>query len=133
MINLLAHIIVLFAGLYLLVLALVSVLKPDKAAGFFLGHVSSAALHYLELFIRIIIGTAFVIRAPLMPFTGIFSIFGWLLIATSACLLLIPWHWHQKFARKTVPQALRYLTLIAVCSFAMAGFIITCAILGRPT
>ena len=133
MINLLALIIVLLAALYFLALALVSFLRPEKASGFLLGFASSASFHYLELLIRIVIGTAFVVRAPLMKFSEIFSIFGWLLIGTSACLFLVPWHWHHKFTQKAVPQALRYLKLVALSSFAMGGFIIACAILGSAT
>ncbi|MGH8049660.1 MAG: hypothetical protein ACREPB_03265 [Arenimonas sp.] len=133
MISLLALIIVLLAALYFLALALVSFLRPEKASGFLLGFASSASFHYLELLIRIVIGAAFVIRAPLMKFSEIFSIFGWLLIGTSACLFLVPWHWHHKFTQKVVPQALRYLKLVALSSFAMGAFIIACAILGSAT
>jgi hypothetical protein len=133
MINIIALIIVLLAALYLLALALVSFIKPYKASGFLLGFASSASFHYLELSIRIVFGTAFVLRAPLMKFPEIFSIFGWLLISTSACLFLVPWHWHQKFAQQVVPQALRHLKLVALSSFVMGGFVIACAIYGSAS
>jgi hypothetical protein len=129
MIHFLAFGVVLLAALYLLTLALVSFLKPEKASGFLLGFASSASLHYLELFIRIVIGAAFVVRSPSMLFSEIFSIFGWVLIITSACLFLVPWQWHQKFAQKAVPQALRHLNLVATSSLTLGGFIIASAIL----
>jgi len=130
MIDFLALIVVLSAALYLLALAIFSFLKPQKASQFFLGFVSSAYLHYLELFIRIIFGSAFIIRAPLMMLPELFTIFGWVLVGTSVCLLFIPWQWHQKFAQKAVPQALRQLKLVAVSSFLLGGFIIASAIPG---
>lgn len=133
MIDLLALITVLSAAMYLLALAVISFLRPQKASGFLLGFVSSAYVHYLELFIRIIVGTAFLVRAPLMMLPELFTVFGWVLIGTSACLLFIPWQWHQKFAQMAVPQALRHLKLVAVSSFLLGGVIIASAILGSTT
>ncbi|MEO8002401.1 MAG: hypothetical protein ABI644_11035 [Arenimonas sp.] len=133
MINFLALVVVLLAGLYLLILALVAFLKPEKASGFLLGFASSASFHYLELSIRMVIGVAFVVRAPLTMFPEILTIFGWVLIGTTACLFLIPWQWHQKFSKWSVPQALRQLNLVAISSLALGGFIIFAAIPGSAT
>jgi len=126
-IDVLALVTVVSAGLYLLALALLAFCKPQKAAKFLLGFASSASLHYVELGIRIMIGAGFVLRAPIMPFSAIFSCFGWILVTTSTCLLAVPWHWHQRFAQRAVPQALRYLKLVAISSFALGCFIIACA------
>lgn len=130
MLDLLALITVLSAGLYLIALALVSFLKPDWASGFLLGFASSASIHYLELAIRIAIGSAFVISAPRMMFPEIFHLFGWILIGTSACLLLIPWQWHQMFARQAVPKALRHIKPVAAISLLLGVVIIAFTMLG---
>lgn len=130
MLSTLALMTVMLTGLYFVALALVSLRKPERAASFLLGFASSAAAHYLELFLRLVIGGAFVLRAPLMAFPEIFSIMGWVLLGTSAGLLLIPWQWHQRFAQHVVPQALRYLKLMGLCSFALGIFIIASATLG---
>ena len=127
-IDVLALVTVVSAGLYLLALALLAFCKPQKAAKFLLGFASSASSHYVELGIRIMIGAGFIFRAPIMPFSAIFSFFGWILIITSTCLLAIPWQWHQRFAQRAVPQALCYLELVAISSFALGSFIIACAI-----
>jgi uncharacterized membrane protein YedE/YeeE len=124
----LALITTLLTGLYLLALAIVSLLKPAKVSNFLLGFATSAPVHYLELLIRIVVGAAFVIHAPLMKFTNIFTIFGWILIGTTACLFVVPWQWHQRFAQRAVPYALRYLKLLAVCSLILGSFIIICAV-----
>lgn len=133
MIDSFALITILLAAFYFLALGFVSLFKSEKASGFLLGFVASAFLHYVELGIRIVIGAAFVLGAPRMLFPEIFSFFGWLIIATSACLLVIPWRWHQRFAKRSVPQALRYLKLVAVSSLALGVFIIVCAFLGSGT
>lgn len=119
---------VLLAGLYLLGLALLSFIAPALAQRFLLGFAGSAATHGLELALRIVAGGAFVIRAPLMMFPEAFSLFGWGLILTSACLLALPWRWHQRFAQRAVPLALRGLGAVAMVSLAMGGFVIGSAL-----
>ncbi len=128
MLNSLALITILLAGLYLIALAIVSFLKPAKASSFLLGFASSVPVHYLELIIRLVVGAAFVLHAPLMMFSEIFTIFGWILIGTTACLFVVPWQWHHRFAQRAVPYALRYLKLVAVCSFILGVLIIIYAI-----
>lgn len=130
LIEFLALTVVLSAALYLLALAIFSFLKPQKASRFLLGFASSAYLHHLELFIRIIVGAALLVRAPLMMLPVIFTVFGWVLVGTSVCLFFIPWRWHQEFAQQAVPKALRYLKLVAAVSFVLGGFIIVSAMLG---
>lgn len=128
--DMLALIVIMLAAGYLLVLAKVSLFTPEKASEFLLGHASSARLHYLELAIRMLAGIAFVLRARLMVFPEVFTIFGWVLIGTSACLFLIPWQWHRRFTLQAVPHALRRLKMIALSSFAFGGFILFCALSG---
>ena len=128
--DMVALIVIVLAAVYLLVLAKLSLFTPEKVSEFLLGHASSARLHYLELGIRLTVGAAFVIRARLMAFPEVFIIFGWVLIGTTACLLLIPWQWHRRIALKSVPYALRSLKLVAVSSLAFGSFILFCALSG---
>lgn len=128
LLEMLAFIAIVLAAIYLLVLAKVSLFTPAKASTFLLGHAATARLHYLELGIRIVLGVAFVIRARLMVFPEIFIIFGWVLIGTTASLLLIPWQWHRRFTLNAVPHALRHLKLVAICALVFGGFILFCAL-----
>ena len=128
--DMIALIVIVLAAVYLLVLAKLSLFTPEKASEFLSGHASSARLHYLELGIRLTVGAAFVIRARLMAFPEVFIIFGWVLIGTTACLLLIPWQWHRRIALKSVPYALRSLKLVAVSSLAFGSIILFCALSG---
>lgn len=130
MLSILALIVVVLAGLYLVGLAGVSLLMPARASGFLLGFVGSATLHYLELLLRLLVGGAFLLRAPHMPFPDLFALFGWVLILTTAGLFLVPWQWHRRFANKAVPYAVRNLKLVAVSSLAAGGFVLGAASYG---
>src|SRR3990167_6183103 len=127
MLSILALIVVVLAGFYLVALAAVALFAPVRAAGFLLGFVGSATLHYLELLLRLVVGGAFLLHAPYLPFPGIFTVVGWVLILTTAGLALVPWQWHRRFAQKTVPHAVRNLKLIAVSSLAAGGFVLAAA------
>jgi hypothetical protein len=76
MINLLASILVLLTGLYLIGLALGLFLSPARAKAFLGGFASSAFTHYLELVLRLA-GGAILLYAPQMLFPNFFVIF-WL-------------------------------------------------------
>jgi uncharacterized protein YjeT (DUF2065 family) len=116
--------IVVLVALYFIALGTSSLITPSFAKRFLLGFAESAFVHYTELLVRLVVGVAFLIHSPRMHFANGFHIFGWLLIVTTAALLLVPWQWHRRFASKSVPQALRYLTIIGLCSLAFGGFII---------
>jgi hypothetical protein len=130
MISLLAFALVLLAGLYLAGLGVAVLAKPAAASRFLLGFAGSGPLHYLELVVRILVGLAFVHRAPGMMLPAVFSAFGWVLVVTSAALLLVPWQWHRRFAERAVPQALRLLPLIGVSSLLLGGLVLVAALRG---
>ncbi|MFT5372675.1 MAG: hypothetical protein ACI9R7_002224, partial [Lysobacterales bacterium] len=104
--------VVVLAGMYLLALGVASLGAPTRASRFLLGFAGSQSLHYLELLLRFVVGAAFVLYAPHMFLSGAFNFFGWVLLITTACLLLVPWRWHHRFAQYAVPRATRYITLI---------------------
>ena len=128
MINSLAHITVVLAGCYLLALGAVALLRPAHASRFLLGFVASAYLHYFELLLRVAVGLAFVVHASRMMFGELFTLFGWLLIGTTAILCCMPWRWHRRFAQWGVPYAVRYLSLVAMSSLAMGVVILVCTV-----
>ncbi|MDZ4701397.1 MAG: hypothetical protein SH809_16920 [Rhodothermales bacterium] len=127
-IDTLALAIVLLSALYLVSLAVVSFARPARASTYLLGFAGSALAHYVELGIRIIAGAAFVFRAPYMVFSDYFAVFGWILLVTTAGLMLVPWQWHQAFARRAVPYAVQRLTLVAASSLVAGGFIFYAAL-----
>lgn len=130
MIQVLALTAVVFAGLYFIALAVVSLLMPVRANGFLLGFADSALKHYAELFVRLAVGSALILYAPRMLFSDAFELFGWVLLVTTACLLLIPWRWHHRFAQQAVPRATRHITLIGLASLALGGLILAAVVRG---
>ena len=124
MIEVSAFAVVVLTGLYFIALAAVALFTPARANRFLLGFAGSPSKHYTELFLRLVVGGALVLQAPRMFLPGAFSLFGWVLLVTTACLLVIPWRWHHRFAKQMVPRATRYITLIGLASFALGGFIL---------
>ena len=88
--------VVVLAGVYLLALGAVSLFAPARASRFLLGFASSASVHFTELLLRFVVGAALVTYAPRMSQSGAFNLFGWVLLVTTACLLIIPWRWHHR-------------------------------------
>lgn len=117
-------------GLYFLVLAGVALFKSSQANRFLLGFASSLPKHLLEMLIRIVVGGAFVLYAPQMALSEVFLWFGWIMIASSTALLLIPWTLHRRFANYWVPKLIRHIKLIGVISFGLGGFVLYALIWG---
>ena len=65
-----------------------------------------------------------------MLFSGLFVVFGWILVVTTAGLFVIPWRWHKRFAEHAVPYAIQQLRLVAVASLFLGGFVLASVILG---
>lgn len=130
MIDLLTGTMIVSAGLYLIALGVSCFFRPGSAANFLLGHASSGFLHYLELTLRMLLGACLIQKAPSLPYPAIFSLFGWVLIGTTAVLFLVPWRWHQQFTLKAVPQALRHIKPLGASSIALGGALIICVAMG---
>ena len=130
MIEVLALTVVVLAGLYFIALAAVSLFLPVRANRFLLGFADSALKHYAELLLRVVVGAALILHAPRMLLSGAFTLFGWLLLITTACLLLVPWRWHHRFAQHLVPRATRHITLIGLVSLVLGGLILAAVVRG---
>jgi uncharacterized protein YjeT (DUF2065 family) len=114
-----ALLVVGLVGLFLVGLGTAALLKPVLAKSFLSGFVRTAGRHYLEMAIRLAAGIAFLRSAPHMPFPMPFLVFGWVLVLSTLVLSLIPWRWHQRFAQRSVPQAIAYLPVIGLVSLAV--------------
>jgi hypothetical protein len=123
MIGLADSVVVVITSFYFIALAVVSWASPAVASRFLLGHAAGPSVRYLELFVLLTVGAAFVLRAPRMLFSPAFKAFGWVLVTTTVVLLAVPWHWHHRFAQRLVPQVLGYLNVIAIASLALGSLI----------
>ena len=124
MIERLAPVAVLLAGLYLVCLGALSLAAPALARRFLLGFAGSRGFHYLELAVRLVVGGAFVVSAPMLRYPLAFSTFGWIIVATTVGLALVPWQWHRLLAQRTVPHALRFLPVLGLASLLLGGVVL---------
>jgi hypothetical protein len=128
MITLLAAAAVLAGGVYLLGLGVASIIVPQYTKRFLGGFASSAGRHFGELFVRFTFGAAFIVTAPQMRLSSVFTVFGWLLIGTTAVLVVTPWTCHHRFASWSVPLATRRMALFALGPLA-GGALVICSLL----
>lgn len=97
--SLLAAIVVVAFGFFLIGLTGVVFAKPALAERFFMSFESSARTHYMEQAFRLLIGASLVLLSPAMSQPAVFRLFGWAIVVTSVGLILIPWQWrHRLFA-----------------------------------
>ena len=133
LITALALVVIVLAGLYMLALGAASLFAPLHAGRFLLGFASTRSVHLAELLARLVVGAAFVHYAPHMRFSSAFSFFGWALLLTTACLLVMPWEWHRRFAQRAVPNALRFIVVIGLVSLSLATAVFFAVINGQAT
>ena len=122
---------IILAALYLLALGAAALVMPARSSRFLRGFARSRPIHFLELFLRFVVGAALVFHAPRMFLSSAFTLSGWVLVITTTCLLLLPWRWHHRFAQYTVPRVTRHITLVGLASLAMGGLILVATITRR--
>ena len=121
--TILSGIVVAGFGLFLIGLAVMAGIRPALVRRFLLSFAGSARAHYTEMTLRLFAGAALTGFASSMWYPDVFTVFGWVLILTTAGLMLIPWQWHHKFAEWSVPRAIQYLGLFAAVSFSLGLFL----------
>ncbi len=119
-----AGVLVALSALYLLGFGATAVASPDRAFGYLRHFASTLRLHVIELIGRIVVGAAFVGYASHMPFGAAFHAFGGVLVATTLGLAVMPWRWHQRVARSSVPAIEPHLRLIGIASLAAGAFVL---------
>ncbi len=122
--KLLSGIVVVAAGLFLIGLAIVVVVKPVLAERFLNSFASSARAHYTEQALRLVAGSGLVLFSPSMWYAELFAFLGWLIVVTSVGLLFIPWQWHHRFGKWAIPLAIRHMKWYAISAFALGAFIL---------
>lgn len=127
MVNVLGLSILALAGLYLIALGAVSLASPRLARAFLSAFAGSPAKHFIELAIRLTVGAACIAAAPWLPWPRPFEVLGWLLVATTAALLFVPWRAHQRFAQISVSRATDYPALLGIAS-VLAGLAVLASV-----
>lgn len=122
--HVLAGIVVVGFGLFLIVLAAACLVRPEFAKRFLSSFASSAVAHYAEMSARLVVGLALIGCSPAMLLPDLFKVFGWILVITTAGLLLMPWRWHHAYSKWAIPLVLVRLRLFGIVSGLLAVFIL---------
>jgi hypothetical protein len=124
MLNMLTLGVTAAAGVYLVLLGLMAIWRPEPTRRYLAAHAATRAAHLLEMGIRIVVGGALLVTASRMRFSALFVVFGWMLLGTSVLLVLLPWRWHAAFAQRVVPAINQRLSVIALGSLLGGGFLL---------
>ena len=127
---LLAQLVVVVAGLYLVALGVTALVRPLRARRFLEAHATSARVHFTELVLRLTVGVALVNTAPRMLGANLVLMAGWILIGTTLALAVTPWRVHRRFAEWSVPMATRRLSLVAIGAIAGGVAVLAALALG---
>lgn len=127
----LAFVIVVLAGIWLVGLAAGAFFKPNGVKEFFDKFASSAFAHFVEMFLRLVAGASFIIYAPHMTFSTVFKAFGWLLIGTTAVLIFVPWKLHRKFADRSLPIVTDRMWLFGLFALLVGFAILSSLLIGQ--
>ena len=119
-----AKTILVVVAIFFLLLGLIALIRPSIAGRFLLGFAGSALKHYVELGVRFVVGGAMLVVAPHSMYSLALTVFGWLLIVTTAVMAIVPWRIHRRFAEASVPKALRFLPMIGVSSLVLGGLLL---------
>ena len=119
MTEILAQGVVSVFAIFLITLGVAAFVKPGLFGGFLSGFAQSAQVHFLEMAVRLLLGTSFLFCARTVYYGMAFQVLGWMLLLTTGVLVLIPWKIHQQFARRVVPPALKYTPLIGSTSIGV--------------
>lgn len=122
--------IVVTAGLYLIVLAVIALARPALARRFLLGFAQTAVAHYTEMAARILVGVALVVASPRMVFSQFFLWFGVVLLASSVLLLCLPWKWHRSIGERVLPKLVGVLGVVSPVSLLIGGLLVAAIVAG---
>jgi hypothetical protein len=131
MIEIVATIAVLFSGLFLICLSLVTFLFPKRAAVFLNSFAITRKAHFTEMIIRLGAGIALAITAQDMALAEIHYLLGLILVFTSVVLMLVPWQYHRKFAKLVVLPLTKRVWVFGILALPLGLEIIVALMVGK--
>jgi hypothetical protein len=114
-------------------LAIFTFARPELAKRFLESFASTQKLHFIEMIVRVVVGSTLIYYAPQMRFSRIFTVIGWIIIGTTVVLLFVPWKLHRRFAEWSVRLATERIMLLGFGSFVIGVFTFFAFFLGSDT
>lgn len=122
MLSTIAEMIVILFGLWLIAVGVLMLARPRVALHALSKAASTNLINYGEITLRLIVGLALVEAAPVSESPGVFRIFGWFIVASSAALYLVPRTLHARYplwwSKKLTPMMLRCLAPLSLAGGA---------------
>lgn len=117
--------IVIFFGVFIIIIGFVMLINPIKARNILRSAGSTNFINYAEITLRFIPAIALVLCSEISKFPLAFKIFGWIMIITSLILYIVPRKIHHKFSSKSadILEPL-YFQLISPFAFLFGGLIL---------
>lgn len=113
-----AKLVVLFFGIFLILVGFLMLSSPKKARGLLQKAGSTVLINYGEITLRLLVGLGFVLTAEVSKAPFFSQYFGWFLIVTSLVLFLVPMNLHHQFALKSAvilqPKIIRILSVLPI-------------------
>ena len=122
--NLLAGIVVVSFGVFLVGVAGPVFARWALAERFLLSFASSARAHYVEQAFRLLIGASLIVFSPAMWQPDLFRFIGWAIVIGSVGLLLVPWQWHDRLGERLRPMVFRHMRLYGLGLFAFGALLL---------
>ena len=121
----LAKWVVIFFGIFIIIIGFVMLINPTKARNTLRKAGSTNFINYAEITLRLIPAIALILCSELSKFPLAFKIFGWIMLITSLILYVVPRKIHHKFSMKSA-DILKpfYFQLISPVAFLLGGLIL---------
>lgn len=120
MVQQLSLIVLCLAGLWLISIGALMLLRPDRCLGILRQTASTRRINNREQGLRLLAGLALILRAPVSKLPGLFELAGWFVALSSLALLVLPLQLHASYAifwadrvRPTIVRAIGPLSVAA--------------------
>lgn len=104
---------------YLLGLGLLILTNRERAYHFLSAFAQTTRANWIESLLRMLVGIAFVIAAPVLDHSALARLFGAFLAGTALLFVLLP-GLHRRYAAPAVASVAPFLPLLGVASIALA-------------
>jgi hypothetical protein len=118
MLTVVALVVALLVATFLVTLGVACFIRPLRAERFLGSLATTARLHFIEVILRLVAGGALVVSGPGMLLGRAIAAFGWIVLATSVGMALVPWRLHHRFASAVVPHVFRHLRVVGLVAAA---------------
>ena len=121
----LAKWVVIFFGIFIIIIGFVMLINPTKARNTLRKAGSTNFINYAEITLRLIPAIALILCSELSKFPLAFKVFGWIMLITSLILYVVPRKIHHQFSMKSADMLKPfYFQLISPFAFLFGGLIL---------